>query len=72
MSLNTAYPSKFSSVAEQLIKLTTGEHIVLEKDKWESDYSPASFLQRLSKREGKKYSYRRINEDTAWRITRIE
>lgn len=72
MSLNTAYPSKFSPVAEQLLKLAMGEHWVLEKENWESDYSPASFLQRLSKREGKKYSYRRINEDTAWRITRIE
>ena len=70
--MNTAYPSKFRPIAEQLQKLATGEHIVLEKDKWESDYSPASFLQRMAKREGKKYSYRRINEDRAWRITRIE
>lgn len=72
MRKNAAYPSKFSPVADQLLKLAMGEHIVLEKDKWESDYSPASFLQRVAKREGKKYSYRRINEDTAWRITRIE
>lgn len=64
--------TKFTPTEQKLIPLNIGESLILQKKDWPSIYSPSAFLQRVMKRQKTKYTYKQINENTAWEITRIK
>lgn len=63
--------TKLHPVLKKAEALKTGESFILNRSEWQSIYSPSAFLLRIGKKLKTKYSYKRVNNDTAWEITRI-